>query len=278
MMPRCELTHSELKLRIFYSKTYMVNNLINLLKKLCICCLPLILVGCNTAKKDVYIGMSANQIFAQAEKNLEDEKYAQAAKDFEALEAHYPYGEHSDRAQLGIIEAYHKQNESALAVSAADRFIRMNPRHPQVDRAYYLKGLVSYNENYTFTYRYLPLDRSARDPSKMQESFDSFKELVERFPSSQYVADAKKRMVHLRDLLANHELQVVDYYVRRGAHLSAANRANYILKNFPNTTAVPEALSVMVKSYRALGMTDLANDAMQNLQSSYPNSDVLKSL
>lgn len=252
----------------------MVNNLINLLK-ICICCLPLILVGCST-KKDIYTGMSADQIYSQAETNLQEERYGQAAKDFEALEAHYPYGEHSDKAQLGIIEAYHKQNEATLACSAADRFIRMNPRHPQVDRVYYLKGLVSYNENYTFTYRYLPLDRSARDPSKMQESFDAFKELCERFPNSEYVPDAKKRMVHLRNLLANHELQVVEYYVKRGAPLSAANRANYILKNFPNTDAVPEALAIMVKSYKELGMMDLARDALQNLQSSYPNSEALK--
>jgi len=236
----------------------------------------LILTGCNTNKKDLYKGLSEEAIYSQAQKNVAKENFAQAAKDFEALESRYPYGKYSDKAQLGIIHAYYKRHEPALALSAADRFIRMNPRHPEVDYAYYLKGLVGFDQNTSLVYRYLPLDRSARDPSPAQESFDAFKVLIERFPKSKYVADARQRMIFLREQLASHEFQVIEYYVKRGAYLSAANRANHIVKYFGETSVVPKALAEMVKAYRKLGMTELANEALKTLQNNYPNSVELK--
>lgn len=222
--------------------------------------------------------MTAAQIYAQAQKNFAKENYSQATKDFEALEARFPYGEFSDKAQLGLIHAYYKHSDSALALSAADRFIRMHPHHPQVDYAYYLKGLVTFDQNYSFTFRYLPLDKSARDPSTAQESFDAFKELIDRFPNSEYIPDAKRRMIFLRNQLANYELQVVEYYIKRGAYLSAANRANYIVKHFERTPAIPKALAYLVKSYRQLGMHELAEDALKTLQSNFPDSEELKKL
>jgi outer membrane protein assembly factor BamD len=218
--------------------------------------------------------MSAAEIYAQAEKNVAKEKFPQASKDFEALEARFPYGEYSDKAQLGLINAYYKQNEPILAISAADRFIRMNPHHPRVDYAYYLKGLVTFDQNYSFTFRYLPLDKCTRDPSTAMESFDAFKELLDRFPNSQYAPDARQRMVFLRNQLAKHELSVVHYYIKRGAYLSAANRANYIVKHFEHTPAVPEALAAMVKCYRELGMQQLADDALKTLKNNYPNKAI----
>ena len=230
-----------------------------------------LLVGCQSKDKDNYKGMSAAEIYAQAEKNVAKEKFPAAAKDFEALEARFPYGEYSDKAQLGLINAYYKQNEPALAISAADRFIRMNPHHPHVDYAYYLKGLVTFDQNYSFTFRYLPLDKSTRDPSTAIESFDAFKELIDRFPNSEYAPDARQRMVFLRNQLANHELSVVKYYVKRGAWLSAANRANYIVKHFEKTAVIPEALAIMVTCYRHLGMQQLADDALKTLQTYFPD-------
>lgn len=230
-----------------------------------------LLVGCQSKDKDNYKGMSAAEIYAQAEKNVAKEKFPAAAKDFEALEARFPYGEYSDKAQLGLINAYYKQNEPALAISAADRFIRMNPHHPHVDYAYYLKGLVTFDQNYSFTFRYLPLDKSTRDPSTAIESFDAFKELIDRFPNSEYAPDARQRMVFLRNQLANHELSVVKYYVKRGAWLSAANRANYIVKHFEKTAVIPEALAIMVTCYRHLGMQQLADDALKTLQTNFPD-------
>lgn len=235
------------------------------------------LAGCKKTK-DIYKGKTADQIYKMAKTNMTKESYAQAIKDYEALEARFPYGEYSNEAQLDLIEAYHKRSESALAVSAAERFIRMNPRHPRADYAYYLKGLVYYDDYYPFKFRHLPLDRSSRDPTSSQDAFDTFKELIERFPNSQYIADARKRMLSLRDQLAKHEYHVVDYYIKRGAYLSAANRANYIVKNFDQTSVIPKALHAMVISYRKLGMKQLADQAYQTLSSNFPKSYELRSL
>lgn len=235
-----------------------------------------ILAGCKTPQKDRYKGLSEDQIYAQAQQNVKKESFAEAAKDFEALEARYPYGKYSDKAQIGLIHAYYKRNEPALALSTADRFIRMNPRHAEVDYVYYLKGLVGFDQNTTFVYRYLPLDRSARDTTSAQESFDAFKVLLERFPNSKYIPDARKRMVHLREQLASHEYQILEYYVKRGAYLSVANRANHLVKYFSETSYAPKALAEMVIAYRKLGMKPMADEALKTLRSNYPNSDQLK--
>lgn len=229
-----------------------------------------LMTACQS-NKDPYKGLSATQIYEQAEKNIAKEKFAQAAKDFEALEARYPYSEYSDKAQLGLMNAYYKHNDSPLALSTIDRFIRMNPHHPQVDYAYYLKGLVKFDQNYGFAFRYLPLDKSTRDPAMAQESFDAFKELVERFPNSQYAPDARQRMVFLRNQLANYELEVVKYYLKRGAYLSAANRANYILRHFEHTPAIPGALTALVDAYQHLGMKKLSDDAARTLKQNFPS-------
>jgi outer membrane protein assembly factor BamD len=233
----------------------------------------LLLCGCNS-NKDLYKGLSAEQIYAQAQQNIKKENFNKAAKDLEALEARYPYSEYSNKAQLELIHAYYKSNEPALGLSAANRFIRMNPHHPQVDYAYYLKGLINFEQNYSFTFRYLPLDRSARDPSTTQEAFDTFKQLIDRFPKSQYIADAKKRMVFLKNALANHELQIMAYYIKRGAYLSAVNRANYIIQHFEKTPAIPKALAAMLECYRKLGMTSLAEDTQKTLNANFPNETV----
>jgi outer membrane protein assembly factor BamD len=204
------------------------------------------------------------------------EKYADAIKDLEALESRYPYGEHSTDAQLALIKAYYKRSEYALALSAVDRFIRMNPRHPEADYAHYLKGMISFDQNTTMMYRHLPIDRSLRDSTPAHQSFAAFKELVELFPESKYAVEARQRMLALRDQLANHELNAVQYYMKRGAYLSAVNRANYIVQNYSQTQAVPEALCSMVISYRKLGMAQLSADAESVLKTNFPTQSVPK--
>jgi outer membrane protein assembly factor BamD len=228
------------------------------------------MVGCGGAKRDAYKNMPPQDILQLGDKNFEKGNYVQAIKDYEALEARYPYGDHSDKAQLALIDAYYQQGDAPLALTAADRFIRMHPLHPRVDRAYYLKGLVVFDQNTSFLYRYLPVDRALRDPKEARDAFEAFKELVTRFPSSQYAPDARKRMVHLREQLAQYELTVAEYYMKRGAYLSAANRANHIIRVFDQTTVIPEALMTMVKAYRHLGMDKLAADALKTLKANYP--------
>lgn len=252
--------------------------LTNLFSLLSLASLVLILTGCSSNKPDLYQGLAAEQIYAQAEANVAKENYADAIKDFEALEARYPYGQYSHQAQLGLIHAYHKRNEPALAISAADRFIRMNPRHPDTDYAYYLKGQVSYEQNTPFMFRYLPLDRSARDPVPAKEAYEAFKVLIEKFPDSKYIPEARERMSNLRIQLANYELQVVDYYIKRGANLAAANRANYVVTHYSETPVVPYALAKMVAAYRQLGMQHLADETLQKLERHYPNHETLSRL
>lgn len=239
--------------------------------------LTVMLTGCKNEGTDNYKGMSASQIYQQAEENMANENYALAVKDYEALECRYPYGEFSDKSQIKLIEAYYKHGDSALALTAADKYIRLNPRNRQVDYALYLKGLVTYDQNYNFQFRYLPLDRSSRDPSSAQESFDIFKELIERFPNSQYVPEARKRMMFLREQLASYEIQVAEYYLNRDANLSAANRATYILVHFQGTSIIPRALAVQVVAYRAMCMEAEANAALRTLQANYPDCAELRS-
>jgi outer membrane protein assembly factor BamD len=244
---------------------------------LCLTLVSFMLFGCSgKSKKDIYKGMSADQIYAQGQSNMTKKNYAQAIKDFEALEARYPYGENSLNAQLDLIHAYYKKNDAPLALATANRFIRMNPRHPRVDYAYYLKGLVNYEQNTTLMYRHLPVDRSARDPSPAHASFAAFKDLIELFPNSEFAPEARQRMMQLRNQLANYELYVVDYYMKRGAYLSAANRADYIIKNYDKTEAIPKALTSMIISYRKLGMVQLSDDAEKILISNFPNCPVPK--
>jgi outer membrane protein assembly factor BamD len=230
------------------------------------------LVGCGANKKDNYKGMDAAAIYNQAQKNVAKNNFVQAVKDFEALEARFPYGEYSDKAELGLINAYYQKNEPAMALAAADRFIRMHPRHPEAAYVFYLKGLISYEQNTTFMYRHLPLDRSARDPSPAQDSFDAFRELLDHYPDSKYASEARQRMIFLKDQLANHEIAVIEYYMKRGAYLAAANRANYVIKNFERTTAVPKALSYLAKSYQKLGMKDLEEQALHTIEKNFPES------
>lgn len=232
------------------------------------------LSGCGTSGKkqpDPYKGMAAEQMYQQGKEAAKNKKYAAAIKDFEELESRFPYGEYTDKAQLALIHAYYEQDNSASSLAIADRFIRVHPRHQHVDYAYYMKGFVNYKENFSTVYRYFPIERSMRDPSLAQQAFDDFKNLLQRFPQSKYAPDAKKRMAHLRNQLAEYELDVANYYISQKAYLAAANRAGYILNYFDQSTSVPDALMIMVRSYRAMGMHDLAEDALATMQYNFPD-------
>ena len=229
-------------------------------------------------KPDPYREKSAQTIYEQGVENTNKERYAQAIKDFEALEARYPYGAYTDKGNLALIHAYYKKGETASALAAADRFIRLHPKHPNVDYAHYLKGLSNYDEYYSFVYRHLPLDRSKRDSKLAKQAFDDFKYLVDKFPSSTYAQDARQKMVHLRNQLAEHELHVAEYYMSKGAYLAAANRAGYIVNQFRQSTTVPKALITMIKAYQELGMTELADDALKTLRENFPDADETKSM
>ncbi|MEZ5584819.1 MAG: outer membrane protein assembly factor BamD, partial [Candidatus Competibacteraceae bacterium] len=158
------------------------------------------------------------------------------------------------------------------AIAAADRFIRTFPRHPFVDYAYYMKGLINYSRDASLINRVVPSDPAKTDPGTAKQSFDDFAELVRKFPDSTYAEDARQRMVFLHNNLAAYEVNVADYYMRRGAYVAAANRAKYVLENYARTEAVPDALAVMTHAYVKLGLQDLAADSLRVLRANYPSS------
>lgn len=243
--------------------------------------LVLLLSACGLFPKEVQDTKtwSASKYYTEAKSELNDGNYAGAIKLFEALEARYPYGRYAQQAQLEIGYAHYKDGEQALATAAADRFIKLHPNHPNVDYAYYLKGLANFNDDLGLmgivTEKILNQDMSERDPKASHESFENFKELVTRFPKSKYAPDAVQRMKHLVNVVALNEIQVARYYMKRGGYVAAANRAQYALKEYPQTPATEEALFIMVKAYDALGITDLRDDADRVMRKNFPNSRFL---
>jgi outer membrane protein assembly factor BamD len=208
---------------------------------------------------------TASQFYSEAKAALDGGNYDQAIKYYEKLEARYPFGPYAKQAQLDVAYAYYKYEEPEAALAACDRFIKLNPRDPAVDYAYYLKGLVNFNRNTGFLDRFMPTDPSQRDPGSARDSFNDFAELVRRFPDSKYAADARQRMIFLRNTLAQYEVNVADYYVRRGAFVAAADRCNYTVENYPRTPAVKQALELMTIAYTQLGMTEMAADTQRVL-------------
>jgi outer membrane protein assembly factor BamD len=233
----------------------------------------LLLAGCSWFdKKDPTAGMPADKIYAEAKEAMENGQYDLAIKRYEALEARFPYGRYSQQGQLEIAYAYYKQGEQASAVAACDRFVKLHPNHPNVDYAYYLKGLAYFNEDLGIINKFSKQDRTERDPKSARDSFDAFKDMVQRFPDSKYAPDALERMKYLINALASHEVHVARYYIKRGAYVAAANRAQYALKNYPQAPAQEEALLILIQAYNALGMEQLRDDAQRILKQNFPDS------
>ena len=222
--------------------------------------------------KDETAGWTAEQLYRNAHEAMQDGNYTRAIKLFEALEARYPYGRYAQQAILEGAYANWRQGETAAATASCDRFIRTYPNHPNVDYAYYLKGLVYFREDQgLFGYVY-ELDLSERDPKSMRESFAAFKELAAKFPDSRYTEDANVRLRYLTNALGMYEVHVARYYYNRGAYVAAANRAQASLISYPQTPSNEHALDVMERSYRKLGLAQLADDAHQILARTFPQS------
>jgi outer membrane protein assembly factor BamD len=238
----------------------------------------LTLGGCGLLPevKDETAGWSAQKLYAEAKDNLNSGNYERAVKLFETLEARYPFGRYAQQAQLEVAYAYYKDNEPISAVAACDRFIKLHPNHANVDYAYYLKGLANFNEDLGLLGKLVNQDLSERDPRAARDAFLAFKELVTRFPDSKYAADSAARMNYLVNALANNEVHVAKYYMKREAWVAAANRAKEVLKTYPEAPALEEALAIMVVAYDKLKLTDLRDDAQRVLTLNFPNSPYAK--
>ncbi|MGB5606204.1 MAG: outer membrane protein assembly factor BamD [Gammaproteobacteria bacterium] len=221
---------------------------------------------------------SANQLYAAAKEQLNSKNYDKAIEYFEKLEARYPFGRYAQQAQLEIAYAYYKYDEPDSAIAAADHFIKIYPRHQNVDYAWYIKGLTNYSRGSSIVDRYLPQNPAERDTFTMRKAYDDFSQLVKRYPDSVYANDAAQRMIHLRNNMAEYEIHVADYYMRRKAYIAAANRGKYVVENYQRTPAVPMALATMAQAYRKLGIDDLADDALRVLSLNHPDHPALASI
>jgi outer membrane protein assembly factor BamD len=240
----------------------------------------LILGGCGLLPKvqDETEGWSAQKIYATAKEELNDGNYEHAVKLFESLEARYPFGRYAQQAQLDIAYAYYKDNEPISAIAACDRFIKLHPNHPNVDYAYYLKGLANFNDDLGIMGNLVEQNMSERDPVASRDAFLSFKELVTRFPDSKYAADATARMKFLVNTMAEHEVYVARYYLKREAWVAAANRAKEVVTTYPTAPAREEALEIMVIAYEKLELPDLSKDAQRILLLNFPDSKYAKGI
>jgi outer membrane protein assembly factor BamD len=229
--------------------------------------------GCSyfEDKEDETTVWNAERLYAEARGQLDAGNYSKAVEYYEKLEGRFPFGVYGQQALLDLAYAYYKSDDIDSSISAANRFIKLYPQNAHVDYAYYLKGLANFNRGKGFTERYLPIDAAQRDPGSALMAFQDFSEMVRLFPESQYADDARQRMIYLRNQLADYEVKVANYYMRRGAFVAAVNRAKYVVEKYPRTPAIPEALVIMAKAYKVMEMNDLSDDALRVLEINYPN-------
>ncbi len=230
--------------------------------------------GCSffgSEEDDSAKNWTVDRLYNEAKGALDSGYYSKAVKYYEFLETRFPFGVYGQQSLLDLAYAYYKTEAHDAAVSACDRFVRLYPQNPHADYAYYLRGLTNFSRGRGLTERFLPLDTSQRDTSGVLMAFRDFSELARKYPDSEYLPDAEKRMVYLRNLLAQHEVHVANYYMTRGAYVAAANRARFVVETYPRTPSVPDALVLMAKAYKVLEMDDLSSDALRVLELNYPN-------
>jgi outer membrane protein assembly factor BamD len=237
---------------------------------------PLVLAACNTTPKDPTAAWTPDQIYAEALDERAAGNTDKAVEYFEKLEGRAAGTPLAQQAQLEKAFTHYKVGELPQAQVALDRFMRLHPASPAMDYALYLKGLVTFNDNLGFLGSLSKQDLSERDQKAAKDSFESFRQLITRFPDSRYTPDARARLTHIVNSLAQYEVHVARYYHRRGAYVAAINRAQTAITDYPGTPALEEALHLLVSSYDALAMTDLRDDAKRVLSASYPNSRYLR--
>jgi outer membrane protein assembly factor BamD len=209
-------------------------------------------------KSEREMRLEADGLYKLARRSLDTADYQGAIQRYDQIQLRYPFTDYATQSQLESIYAKYRAFDAEGALGTADRFLKEHPRHPQVDYAYYLKGLINFQRGDSL-FDWL-VDSSGQDAGFARNAFDDFALLVQKYPQSRYAADARLRMVHLRNKIAQHELSVVRYYVRRGAHVAAAKRAERIVADFPGAPALGETLALLEKSYREVGLATQAED------------------
>lgn len=229
--------------------------------------------GCSTTPVDKTAGMSPNTLYSEAKDEMGSGQWDKAVTTLEKLEARAAGTPLAQQAQLDKAYAHYKTSEPAQAIATLDRFMKLHPASPALDYALYLKGIINFNDDLGMFSAVTRQDLAERDQKAAKESFESFKELSARFPDSRYAPDARQRMNYIVNSLAQYEVHVARYYLKRGAYLAAANRAQIAFTDYPNAPAMEEALFILYKSYDALAMPQLRDDAKRVLETNFPQSE-----
>ena len=235
----------------------------------------LLAISCSSTSTSRYDYMGEEELYQKARADMISRKFARAQEAYQMLETRFPFGKYAEQAQLEIIAAYYQGYEYELAVTSADRFIRLHPEHPEIDYALYYKGLANFDANRTLLDRFFNMSLAERDPGTARDSFNDFAELATRFPDSRFASDARGRMVYLRNILARHEIHVANYYFRRGAYSAAANRGRFVVEHYQESPSAADGLAIMVQAYRLLEMPELAADSLAVLKKNHPKHESL---
>lgn len=236
------------------------------------------LTGCSSSDNEeqvVLANMGAQQLYQKAKTSMEAGNFSNAAATLSALDSRYPFGPLSHQVQLDLIYSYYKSGKTEETLATVDRFIRLNPNHSDIDYAFYMRGLTNMESDNNLFQDLMNIDRADRDPGKSREAFNDFRRLIQQYPNSKYAADARKRMLHIKERLARYEIAIARFYMRREAFVAAANRGRYVIEHFPDSTQVQQALEIMVSSYEQLGLEELRQNAMKTLKLNYPDSEFI---
>ena len=241
----------------------------NVQKLICTLIVSTIIISCNSDGPE--IEQPEKIYYDLAQKRMLNQNYIGAIESLEAIESKYPFGRYAEQAQVELIYANFMNGQTIGSHAAAEKFIRLYPRHPNIDYAYFMKGLSSYTRDKDLIIRFTNTDISNRDITGAKESFAELTEFLTRFPDSQYAPYAKQRNIYLRNMIARNELAAADYYQSIDAHVAAIRRAKYVIENIPNSSENFRALKVLEKSYKALGYEDLRDDILKIIALNYPD-------
>jgi outer membrane protein assembly factor BamD len=233
---------------------------------------------CACSRNEVVEDQGPELLYERGANAMDSSNFAGAIEYFRALEARYPFSPETRQAQLDLIYLYYRSLQPELAIDAAEEFERENPTHGRLDYCLYMRGLVYFDQAPNIIEKILRVDLTLRPPKDTLRSFSTFQELIRRFPDSEYVPDARQRMVYLRNRLADYENHVADYYIRRGAPVAAINRAKYALEHYPEAPELERTLLILVTAYEQLGMRDLAADARRVLTQTFGEEAATASL
>jgi outer membrane protein assembly factor BamD len=215
-------------------------------------------------------------LYEEAKKSLELGNFIVAIEKLEALSSRFPFGPHAHQAQFDLIYAYYKTGRTEKALASIDRFVRLNPAHHDVDYALYMRGLTNMDADSSFLLDTLRMDKSDRDPSYIRAAFNDFARLIEKYPNSKYAADARKRMIFLKNRMAKYEISVARFYMKRQAYIAAANRGRYVLDYFSDTPSIEPALEIMAMAYEQMGLDELRDEVLVTLRLNFPNNQLLR--